>query len=256
MTVARLFDVCVGVDYSGAVGPSDRISGLKVFRSEGKAQPIQVLSTCNQRWSRRLVAEYLRHWLSGPHPSIIIGIDHAFSFPKMSLERYDLGSWDAFLDYFREIWRTDERSVEAAMNQGAPILGESGLLRLTDRWTSSAKSVFTLDGPGQVGKSTHAGIPWLWHLRRQLGNLVHFWPFDGFKVPEGKSVIAEVYPALFKKRYSVDSCLEGHELDAYAVCRWLQERDELGFLAQYFTPLLSPQEAEIALLEGWILGIM
>jgi hypothetical protein len=133
-------------------------------------------------------------------------------------------------------------------------MGHPGLLRLTDQWTSSAKSVFTLKGPGQVGKSTHAGIPWLLYLRLNLGKQVHFWPFDGFSVPKGKSVVAEVYPALFKNRYR-DSGFRSHELDAFAVCRWLQERDELGFLTQYFMPLLSPQEVETALVEGWILGI-
>src|SRR5262249_54846432 len=43
--------------------------------------------------------------------------------------------------------------------------------------------------------STHAGIPWLRFLRKNLGDRVHFWPFDGWKVPPGKSAVVEVYPA-------------------------------------------------------------
>ena len=59
-----------------------------------------------------------------------------------------------------------------------------------------AKSVFHFDVPGSVAKSTHAGLPWLLSLRNQCGSKLHFWPFDGWKPPHGRSVIAEVYPAL------------------------------------------------------------
>ena len=44
---------------------------------------------------------------------------------------------------------------------------------------------------------------------------VHFWPFDGFEVPEGKSVIAEVYPSLWRRRYARDDRTTD-EQDAYA----------------------------------------
>jgi hypothetical protein len=50
-----------------------------------------------------------------------------------------------------------------------------------------------------VAKSTHAGIPWLRFIRQHLGSRVHFWPFDGWDVPAGRSVIAEVYPALWSR---------------------------------------------------------
>jgi hypothetical protein len=252
MTTTRLFNAYIGVDYSGAEGPADRISGLSVFRAEGDTGPVMVSPVSNQRWSRKLVSERLLEWLSGSQP-VIVGIDHAFSFPKASLERHELESWDAFLDYFCRCWRTDQRSVQEAREELA-VLGQSSELRLTERWTSSAKSVFVLDGQGQVGKSTHAGIPWLRYLRQKLGNRVHFWPFDGFQVPEGRSVLAEVYPALFSKRYA--TALTKDARDAFAVCRWLQDRDGIGFLGYYFKPLLSVAELETALLEGWILGVM
>ncbi|CAA7624209.1 hypothetical protein [Magnetospirillum sp. SS-4] len=41
---------------------------------------------------------------------------------------------------------------------------------------------------------THAGLPWLLFLRRTLVTKIHFWPFDGWAVPLGRSVVAEVYP--------------------------------------------------------------
>lgn len=105
-----------------------------------------------------------------------------------------------------------------------------------------------------MASSTHAGIPWLRWLRRSLGDRVHFWPFDGFEVAAGKSVIAEVYPSLFSKRCPTE--LTAHDRDAFAVCRWLQDRDELGFLGHYLRPLLAPQEMKTARMEGWILGLM
>jgi len=55
-------------------------------------------------------------------------------------------------------------------------VGEASELRLCERWTSSAKSVFHFDVQGSVAKSTHAGIPWLKRLRDEAGERIHFWP--------------------------------------------------------------------------------
>ena len=76
-------------------------------------------------------------------------------------------------------------------------MGCPDMLRLTDQKSGTARSVFDFGEQGglqgQVATSTHAGIPWLCHIRRQLGERVRFWPFDGFHPIPGKSVIAEVY---------------------------------------------------------------
>ena len=53
---------------------------------------------------------------------------------------------------------------------------------------------------GSVAKSTHTGIPWLRRINHEVGERVHFWPFDGWEIPAGKSVFVEVYPSLFRKR--------------------------------------------------------
>ena len=62
--------------------------------------------------------------------------------------------------------------------------------------------MFHFDVPGQVAKSTHAGIPWLRFIRQELGARVHFWPFDGWDIPVGQSAIAEVYPALWSRGFA------------------------------------------------------
>src|SRR3954449_7846026 len=50
---------------------------------------------------------------------------------------------------------------------------------------------------GSVAKATHAGLPWLRYLRRQAAGRVHFWPLDGWAIPTGRSVVAEVRPSLW-----------------------------------------------------------
>jgi hypothetical protein len=137
--------------------------------------------------------------------------------------------------------------------EGARRQGEPNWFRLTERWTPSAKSVFQFDVQGQVATSTHAGLPWLRFLRQRCPDL-HFWPFDGWEVPAGKSVIAEAYPSLFMRRFPV----EGRTTDqhaAYATAEWLREMDLRGALPRYFDPPLGPGERRVASVEGWILGV-
>jgi hypothetical protein len=127
-------------------------------------------------------------------------------------------------------------------------------LRVTEQFTSSAKCIFNSQGPG-VAFSTFAGLPWLADLRKRFGGRVHFWPFDDWEVPGGRSVVAEVYPAIFSKRYDRQGkSADAH--DAYCVCRWLREADATGFLPFYFNPPLSEDQKLIAEhQEGWILGV-
>ena len=78
---------------------------------------------------------------------------------------------------------------------------------------------------------------------------IHFWPFDGFEVPEGKSVIVEAYPALYKRRYPKN----GRTPDEHAA--WLHEADRRGVIDRYFIPPLTLPERKQAELEGWIIGV-
>ena len=105
-----------------------------------------------------------------------------------------------------------------------------------------------------MAMSTHAGIPWLRKIRQEVGNKVHFWPFDGWTVAKGRSVIAEVYPSLVRRRYPKDRRTK-HQQDAYAVARWLTEFDKRKILDRYFDPPLTDEERKVADLEGWILGV-
>jgi len=65
--------------------------------------------------------------------------------------------------------------------------GDARWRRPTEERAGTAKSVFHFDVQGSVAKSTHAGIPWLRFIRQQLGQRIHFWPFDGWKIAPGRS---------------------------------------------------------------------
>jgi len=253
----------IGIDYSGAETPTSSLSGLRVYVAEGMSSPKEILPLPSPRkfWTRHGVAEFLRMELLGPQP-LLVGIDHAFSFPLQYFEKHHLPlDWHAFLDDFQRHWPTDEGNTyvrfvsnenrrEARKRMGDPVW-----FRLTDLWTPSAKSVFQFNVQGQVATSTHAGLPWLRYLRAQCGSKVHFWPFEGWDFPAHCSVVAEVYPSLWMRRFP----REGRNSDqhaAYSVAAWLQRADVNGWLARYLDPALTPEERSIAKVEGWILGVV
>jgi len=105
-----------------------------------------------------------------------------------------------------------------------------------------------------VAKSTHAGIPWLLYLRRQLGERVHFWPFDGWQIPAGRSAVAEVYPALWKHAFATEG-RNADQHDAFSVAASLRQADLDGQLSRFLNPALSPPQRTVAEVEGWILGV-
>jgi hypothetical protein len=115
--------------------------------------------------------------------------------------------------------------------------------------------VFHFDVPGEVAKSTHAGIPWLRYIRQRLGARVHFWPFDGWDIPDGRSAIAEVYPALWSRGFANEGGT-GDQHDAFSIAAWLSRADRDCSLAAFLNPDLSPPERTLAQVEGWILGVM
>ena len=260
--MSRQFQRYIGIDYSGAEVATSSLPGLRVFRAEEDAPSAEVLPPPSPRWywSRQEIAECLLAALSQDIPTLI-GIDHGFSFPLSYFERHQLPhDWTAFLEDFRKHWPTDDKNTyvdfirDGHSGNGAARSGDSRWRRLTELRTK-AKSVFHFDVPGSVAKSTHAGLPWLLYLRRNLGSKVHFWPFDGWTPSPGKSVVAEVYPSMFNKLLP----LQGHtrdQHDAFMITEFLRWADVSGRLAQFFAPQLSPEDRRTAEIEGWILGVL
>jgi hypothetical protein len=256
------FSRYLGVDYSGAATPTRSLPGLRVYRALPEQEPAEVLPVSGARkyFTRRGLAEWLVEELREGPPALV-GIDHGFSFPVRYFEAHGIPhDWSAFLEDFNGYWPTDgdDTSVESVRRglsgRGAQRAGNSRWRRRAEE-RCRAKSVFHFDVQGSVAKSTHAGLPWLLYLRRQLGGRVHFWPFDGWTAPPGISVVAEMYPALWSGLFPRDD-RNGHQHDAYSVARWMQEQDAAGGLGAYFDPALSPEERAVARVEGWIFGLL
>jgi hypothetical protein len=192
---------------------------------------------------------------------MLVGIDRGFSFPLRYFQEFELPlNWRAFLADFHRHWPTDEDIFvdfvrEAVCGNGGARWGNPNWRRVTEVRARGAKSVFHFDVQGSVAKSTHNGLPWLRYLDQRLGKRVHFWPFDGWQAPPGRSVIAEVYPALWNKTFLSED-RDGHQQDAYAIAAWMHRAHTDGSLAIYTNPPLQEKERKIAEIEGWILGAL
>jgi hypothetical protein len=256
------FDRYIGIDYSGAKTPTSSLKGLRVYLADRASAPVEVQPPLSPRkyWTRRGIAEWLVARLSENQPTLV-GIDHGFSFPLRYFEEHRLPhDWPAFLDDFQCHWPTDEDHTyvefvrDGSVGNGAARTGNSRWRRLTEERAGGAKSVFHFDVQGSVAKSTHAGLPWLRYLRQQIGGRGHFWPFDGWEIPTGRSVVAEVYPRLWSRSFDREGrSLDQH--DAYSVAAWMRAGDLDGSLTEFFKPSLTPAELKVAQIEGWILGL-
>lgn len=256
-----LFQRYIGIDYSGAMSPTSSLKGLRVYVATPLEGPLEVQPPPSAKtyWTRRGIAHWLSRELSG-ETKTLVGIDHGFSFPLAYFQKYKLPhDWPALLDDFQQHWPCDEDYVcvdfvrYGSHGNGAARTGNSTWRRLAEVRTE-AKSVFHFDVPGSVAKSTHAGLPWLRYLRRQLGDKVHFWPFDGWDAPLYRSVIAEVYPRMWKGLFPAPG-LTMDQQDAYSVAAWMRREDQADRLDRHFAPTLSGEDRALAQIEGWILGL-
>jgi hypothetical protein len=213
------FDRDIGIDYSGAATPTSILKALRIYLAEGDAPPVEILPPPLPRkyWTRRGIAEWLVERLGEDVPTLI-GIDHGFSFPLRYSKAH--GRWR----------------------------------RLTEERAGSAKSVFQFDVQGSVAKSTRAGVPGLRFIRQQLGERVHFWPFDGWDIPAGRSAVVEVYPSLWSGNFAREE-RNGDQHDAYSAAAWMRRADLDGSLAAFLNPSLATTERAVAKVEGWILGV-
>ena len=256
-----LFARYIGIDYSGAETIASQLPGLCVYSATPSSDPVEIRpkNPSQKHWTRETLAQWLANELLDG-PATLVGIDHAFSFPLAYFKTHQVSArWETFLEDFEDHWPTREPHMyvdfirEGVAGHGAERAGNSKWRRLCDV-RARAKSVFHFDVPGSVAKATHAGLPWLRFLREHLGEHVHFWPFDGWVPDEHQSVIAEIYPALWKSAYPKDH-RNSHQQDAYVVARWMREADAGDELVRALHPHLSPDENATALTEGWILGL-
>ena len=256
------FSRYIGIDYSGAATPDDSLKNLRVYLASHEETPTEIEPPPSPRkyWTRRGIANWLVGRLNENQPTIV-GIDHAFSFPLPYFQTHGIPmDWPSFLDDFAEHWPTTEPNVyvdfvrDGSVGNGEARTGDTRWRRLTERRAGGAKSVFHFNVQGSVAKSTHAGIPWLRFIRNELGSRVHFWPFDGWQIPESRSAIVEVYPSLWRAGFAREG-RNSDQHDAYCVAAWLQHADQQGGLSQFLQPSLSHSERLTAEVEGWIIGV-
>ena len=256
------FERYVGIDYSGAQTPLSSLKGLRVYATDRTVTPeeVQPPSSPRKYWTRRGIAEWLVGRLS-EEPLTLVGIDHGFSLPMEYFDQHGLPlDWPFFLDDFQRHWPTDEDIYVdfvryGSAGNGAARSGNPRWRRVTELRARTAKSVFHFDVQGSVAKSTHAGMPWLRYIRQHVTDRVHFWPFDGWRVPPNRSVVAEVYPALWSRVFPTEGRTSDQQ-DAFAIARWMQGADANGTLQRYFCPEIEPHERKKAEIEGWILGVL
>lgn len=263
------FSRYVGIDYSGGKTSTTPREGLQVYVAKKGEKPEREPPKESPDWTRKAIAEWLVDTLTEKTPTLV-GIDHAFSFPIRYFEKYEIEhKWSIFLDDFHQHWPTEKDGVSVEFvrkgkaGKGRDRSGESGWLRLTEKCTRETglgqpKSVFLFTVPGQVAYATHAGIPWLLRIRQDLKRrrAVHFWPFDGWRIPPKRSAIVEVYPALWNDQFTQECRnLNEHQRDAYSVAAWMSESDRSGRLAGFLKPELNPEQRKKAKVGGWILGV-
>lgn len=246
----------IGIDYSGAGRPDQRISGLRCFESS-QGTPAQEVLDGHRLWSRQGLHACLAEWIFGQEP-VLIGIDHGFSFPEAYFEAHGLGTWFEALEDFVAHWPCDQHTVQSLRNDPVAMRRQgSARWRRECEKLARAKSVFHFDVPGSVAKSTHAGLPWLLKLKLQGRERLHVWPFDGLEPMPGATVILEAYPALWSSQVKglMPATLGPDQRDACVVAESLQRADASGLLEAW---LLDPKARlghEQLGREGWILGV-
>ena len=258
------FERYIGIDYSGAKTPEASLPGLRVFMAEGsdRAHEVPPPPSARKYWTRRGLTQGLEERLKESVPTII-GIDHAFSFPKSYFEAHSLPfCWRNFLDDYCDHWPTDREGIRVRDlwkrkdSTAQARRGKNSWRRLTEK-DNPAKPVFQFGVQGEVASSTHAGLPFLRALKNALPN-VHFWPFDGWEVERGKSCLIEAYPRLYLSNYLNDYDVKNSftldQRDAYVTAMWMRDADQKGHLRRALNPKLPDEVRKTATYEGWILG--
>lgn len=260
------FEHFVAIDYSGAGAPTAGNPGIAVWEMAADDDAPRIIQDPKRgrrtHWSRSNLHEWICDVVAAQSPRTLIGIDHGFSWPVAAMDAVKQRTWEDWLGYMNEKWgrlRSEPiSSAKAALSfeQFARADATRSDLRLTEKFSSSAKSVFNFNGAG-VALSTLAGLPWLDELRRKHREHVHFWPFDHWEPASKKHCIVEIYPSLFSRRYPrPDGVITQHPHDAAATCQWMKEAQQNGWLPSFFSPFLSEGHREQARREGWILGIL
>ncbi|MEJ7584038.1 MAG: hypothetical protein WKF43_08110 [Acidimicrobiales bacterium] len=194
-------------------------------------------------------------------PSLVVGLDFAFSYPSWFMTGRGLTSgpdlWDRIdgLAFDRPPffgWKASRAPAPGRRYRRTEVrLRQHGF---------PAKSTFQLTGPGSVGTGSRKGMP---HLADLRGSGFAVWPFD--PADDARPVVAEIYPRVFtgavvksdaRARQRTFDALVPH---APPLLRARAIGSEDAFDAAVSAVALScstgfdpPPEPEIATTEGWV----
>jgi hypothetical protein len=213
LTVAYVLTVpvqVVAVDWSGARSGAPR----KIWRADARDGRLTRLS--GGRGREQLVDELIADARAAP--SMVVGLDFAFSMPGWFLDRLGVRTAPELWSLVRQQGERWLRTCEP------PFWGRPGRprpkLSATPPWVREAerscpsvggiapKSIFQIGGAGAVGTGSLRGMAALDDLRR-AGFAI--WPFDPPRLP----LVVEIYPRLFtgpvaKSRIAARlACLQG-----------------------------------------------
>ncbi len=251
----------ISIVFSGARTSPDAVATARVFLATPTYEPVEVHPPAgtSRYWTRKRIADWLLERLTTSIPTLV-GIDYGFSFPLAYFTASRLtGNWDEFLEdfSFRSPTGRTLMPLDLALCREAAC-GDSHFSdyywrRLTEI-RAGARSPFCSPAGSPVWKSTCTGIRWLAGLRRQMSPKIHCWPFDGWDVAEGRTVVVETYPAFWQEHFSA----RGPNLQqqaAYVGVAWMRQADASGSLHHCFLPDLSGIERSRARVEGWMFGV-
>jgi len=179
----------LAVDWSGAVHGARRT----IWLAETRSGALVRLERGRDR--RELVGHLVE--LARWRPSLVIGLDFAFSFPAWFLRERGIaraeGAWslareqgESWLSACPEpFWGKKDRRRPAA-DPARPLFRRTESERPPLRGIGP-KSVFQIAGAGAVGTGSLRGMPFLAELR---GAGFSIWPFD----PPRPPLVVEIYP--------------------------------------------------------------
>lgn len=223
------FDEFIGIDFSGAKGPS--VPGLRVAVARAGECGVSLVGNARTRsgvWRRSDLLAWLCEraaLASRDGLRVLVGMDLAFGFPFVDRGSYFpgllesprcvRGLWglvdvvsggDAVGECYAGRVYLDDASVLRryflhGRYRGDRYEGRTRVMETGSRVVKGANptTVFNLVGPATVGVSSLSGMRLVLALERALGDAVGFWPFDD-GVDGRAMVVTEVFPRLYYLR--------------------------------------------------------
>jgi len=197
----------IAVDWSGDITASGQKD--KIWVADWDAGELSLQSGI----SRDNTIEYLTK-AARDQPSLVAGLDFAFSYPAWFVKEQGCDSAESFWSAVKregEAWLGEPHDhfwgkLKGSRCPPAHRKTETPGLRLTEQEMIATrkkglqpKSAFKIGGQGSVGTGSLRGIPYLLELKRAGFSV---WPFDPARFP----ILVEIYPRVFTEDTVTSKC--------------------------------------------------